>query len=180
MTETDRVYVAITETMKKYSPEQAVCGLNKYIKEGNAIYFTSDNNARAMIKELSPAQVLQDALRTNIKYEQIIRKKGYAQTLPKEPVVQGAINSYYNGQPIITNQLSSADLSELIIRMTKANVDDAVCMLFKNKELFDSFLAQYSVIVCNHRNDLNMIPNENFYDINEYFSQFEEQHEMQR
>ena len=179
MTETDRIYVAITETMKKYGPEQAVGGLNKYITEGNANYFTSTNNARGMIQELSPAQVLQDALRTNIKYEQIIREKGYAQVLPNYPVVEQAINSYYNGQPV-TGQLSSADLSELIIRMTNVNVNDAVYMLANNPELFDSFLAQYSVIVCNHRADLNMIPNENFASINEYFAQFQEQQSMQR
>lgn len=179
MTETDRVYVAVTETMKKYSPEQAVAGLNKYITEGNAKYFTSTNNARGMIMELSPAQVLQDALRTSIKYEQIIREKGYAQVLPNYPVVEQAINSYYNGQ-VITNQLSSSDLTELIVRMTNVNVNDAVNMLAQNPEVFDSFLAQYSVIVCNHRNDLNMIPNENFASINEYFTQFEHQQEMQR
>lgn len=179
MTETDRIYVAITETMKKYSPEQAIAGLNKYITEGNAKYFTSTNNARGMITELSPANVLQDALRSSIKYEQIIREKGYAQVLPNYQVVDQAINSYHAGQAI-TNELSSSDLTELIVRMTNQNVNDVVNMLAQNPEVFDSFLAQYSVIVCNHRNDLNKIPNENFVSINEYFAQFEQQPEMQR
>lgn len=179
MTETDRVYVAMTETMKKYNVEQAIAALKKYITEGNANYFTSTNNARKTICELSPVQVMKDALISNIKYEQIIREKGYAQVLPNYSVVEQAITSYQTGD-FITTQLSSSDLSELIIRMVNSNVPDAVNMLAQNPAIFDSFLAQYSVIVCNHRNDLNKIPNENFTNINEYFLQFEQQSEMQR
>lgn len=178
MTETDRIYVAITETMKKYSVEQAVAALSKYISEGNARYFTSTNNARGMIQELSPAQVLQDALISTVKYAQIIHKKGYAQVLPNYGVVDQTIAQYYNGQKVET-QLSSADLEALIIKMVESSVPDTVQMLAQNKELFESFLAQYSVIVCNSRNALNQVPNENFPAINEYFSRFVPKQEKQ-
>lgn len=178
MTETDRIYIAITETMKKYSVEQSVAALSKYISEGNARYFTSTNNARGMISELSPAQVMQDALISTVKYEQIIREKGYAQVLPNYGLVDQTIGQYYNGQKVST-ELSSADLEALIIKMVRTSVADTVQMLAQNKELFESFLAQYSVIVCNSRNDLNMIPNTNFPEINEYFAQFAPKQERQ-
>jgi len=172
MTETDKIYLAITETMKKYNVEQAVGALSKYISEGNARYFTGTNNARTLITQLTPAQVMQDALRSSIKYEQIMREKGYAQVLPNHAVVELAMKEYYSGQKV-SRYLSSGDLGELIIRMTSSSVGDTVQLLAKNPNLFDSFLAQYATIVCNHRNDLNMIPNDDFPTINEYFAQFE-------
>lgn len=179
MTETDRVYVAITETMKKYGVEQVIAALKNYITEGNANYFTSTNNARRMIMELSPSQVLQDALITNLKYEQIIRERGYAQELPNYMVVQQAIAQYQSGQPI-SIELSSRNLEELMSQMIRHDVSQAVQLLANNPEVFESFLGSYCVSVCNFRPDLNNIPKENYPAINEYFAQFEQQDEKQR
>lgn len=171
MTETDRIYIAITETMKKHSIEQAIGALKQYITTGNDRYFTSTNNARKMISELSPASVLQDALRTIVKYEYIMEEKGFARNIPNATLVSQAISEYKNGERIHT-QLSSEDLSTLIIRVMNNNVKDAVQILAQNPELFESFLGQYSAIVCNCRNELNKISNDNFPHINKYFSQF--------
>ena len=173
MTETDKIYLAIVETMKKYSAEQAIVALQKYVTEGNAMYFTGTNDARKNIQELSPAEVMKDTLITNIKYEQIIRTKGYAQVLPNYNVVEEAINSYRSGAPI-NIKLSSADLTTLLITMCNNSVADALQLLAQNPSVFESFLAQYSVVVCNHREDLNKISNENFPHINQYFAQFEQ------
>lgn len=178
MTETDRVYVAITETMKKHSVEQAVAGLSKYITEGNARYFTSTNNARDIICELSPAQVLQDALKSSLKYEMIEKEKGHARVSPNQDKVTQAIKEYQSGT-LITTQLASSDLSRLMIEMLNYSVGDTVKLLAQNPEVFESFLAQYAVIVCNNRSDLNKLPNENFTSINDYFSQFEQHTEKQ-
>lgn len=175
MTETDKVYLAITETMKKYSPEQVIEALKKYVTEGNPVYFTSTNSARKTIQELSPAEVMKNALISNVKYEQIIREKGYAQEIPNSKVIEKAIDSYRMGKTIDI-KLSSVDLTALIITMCNNNVSDVIQLLAQNPGVLESFLAQYSLIVCNHRNDLNMIPNEQFVNINEYFAQFEPKH----
>jgi len=179
MTETDKIYVALIETMKKYSAEQAIGALSKYIGEGNARYFTSTNNARSMIMELTPAQVMKDALISSIKYEQIMREKGYAQVLPNHAVVEEAIQQYYAGQPV-SRELTSGDIGELVIRMTSAKVGDMVQILARNPKLFDTFLSQYAMAVCNCRAELNAIPNDGFPGINAYFAQFSPTQQRQK
>ena len=179
MTETDKVYIAVMETMKKYGPEQAIGGLEKYVIEGNARCITGDNEARKTLCELTPAQVLQDAMRTNLKYEQIIRERGYAQVLPNYNSVEQAIAEHQNGEKI-SIKLSSGDLTELMCRLTKTDVAQAFGILANNPELFHDFLSSYCIAVGNFRPDLNRIPNENYPMINNFFAQFEQQEEKQR
>lgn len=179
MTETDRIYIAIVETMKKHGVEQSIGALSKYITTGNTRYFTSTNGARKMIAGLTPAQVLQDALRSIIKYEQIMTEKGFARMSSDDKLVDRAISEYKQGQKVST-ELSSGDLGQLVIKMTSTNVEDAIRILAQNSDLFESFLAQYSAIVCNCRNELNQIPNDNFPQINEYFARFEVSAEKKR
>lgn len=179
MTETDRIYIAIVETMKKYNVGQSIEALSKYITTNNARYFTNYNGARKTITVLTPAQVLQDALISIIKYEQIMTEKGFTNISLNDKLVDQAISEYRQGQKVST-ELSSGDLGQLIIKLTSTNVEDAIRILAQNSDLFESFLAQYSAIVCNCRNELNQIPNDNFPQINEYFARFEVSAEKKR
>lgn len=172
MTETDRVYIAIMETMKKYNVEQSIGALSQYITTGNSRYFTSTNNAREMIEGLTSAQVLQDALRSIVKYEYIMNEKGVAKVGLNVALVNQAISEYKSGHRVSV-ELSSEELSQLIIGLTVVNVEDVVNILAQNPRLFESFLGQYAVIVCNHRDELNKISNDSFPQINQFFSKFE-------
>ena len=172
MTETDRIYIAIVETMKKHGVEQSIGALSKYITTGNVRYFTSTNGARKTISGLTPAQVLQDALRSIVKYEQIMQERGFARMSSNDKLVDQAILEYRNGQKVRT-ELPSADFDQLIIKLASVNVVDVIRILSQNPGLFKTFLAQYAAIVCSCRNELNQIPNENFPQINEYFSKVE-------
>lgn len=172
MTETDRVYIAIMETMKKYNVEQSIGALSQYITTGNSRYFTSTNNARETIEGLTPAQVLQDALRSIVKYEYIMSEKGVAKVGLNTALVNQAISEYKSGQKVSVG-LSSEELSQLIIRFIGANIEDAVNILAQNPRLFESFLGQYAVIICNHRAELNKISNDSFPQIDQYFAKFE-------
>lgn len=179
MTETDRIYIAIIETMKKYGIEQSIGALTKYMCEGNAQYFTSEKNARQIISELSPGQVLQNALISSVKYQQIVREKGYAQVLPNQMIVEQSIAEFRKGYAV-SAELTLGDAHELITRMLSSSVSDTIQLLAQNPDVLESFLGQYVAIVCNHRESLNKIPNENFVNINQYFSQFEEKQDLQR
>lgn len=169
MTETDKVYIAVVETMKKYNINQAIVALQKYVTEGNSGYFTSTNRARQIIGTLNPADVMQDALISTLKYNMIAKQKGYVQEFSNPIAISKVIGGYYSGQQMAI-PLSSADLNGLVRQMLKKNVGDTLHMLATNSELLNQFLTQYISIVCNNREDLNAISNEQFTEINNYFA----------
>lgn len=146
MTKTDRVYTAVVETMKKYGIEQAIGALEKYVTEGNCKYFTSNNGARQIIDEIGPADVMQDALISTLKYNIIA------------------------GQNVSSSD--SNNLNKLIIQTLEKDVGDTLNMLATNPALLNQFLGQYASIVCNNREALNAISNAQFTQINNYFLQF--------
>ena len=83
MTETDRVYIAVVETMKKHGVEQAMGALKKYVTEGNCGYFTSTNGARQAISEIHPLDIMQDALRSTSKTLRISSVAAFAAKISK-------------------------------------------------------------------------------------------------
>ncbi len=174
MTNTDRIYIAVTENIKKYGIEHAVKALQEYITKNNNGYFTRDNDARKTISEVSPFEVMADILRTTLKYEVIEKQKGYAKTMPDEQKVMKAIYEYKES---ITNkiyvELNTVELNDVMKKMIRSNLDDVLNLLAKNPEIFNDYLSSYIVTISNHRRDLNAISNDNFALINEYFNQFE-------
>lgn len=171
MTETDKIYLTVTETMKKYGVEHAVKALQQYITKNNNGYFTRENDARKIISEVSPFEVMADVLRTTLKYDVIEEKKGYAKTLPDTQKVMHAIYDYNQGNKISV-QLNTVELNDLIKKLIN-NLDDVLNILADNPEVFNSYLSSYIVTIFNHRKDLNAISNDNYSEINNYFNQFE-------
>lgn len=172
MTNTDRIYMAVTENIKKYGIEHAVKALQVYITQNNNGYFTRDNEARKMISELSPFEVMADVLITTLKYEVIEKQKGYAKTMPNEQKVMQAIYEYKQGTKISVD-LNTVELDDVMKKMIRSNLNDVLNLLASNPEVFNDYLSSYIVTISNHRKDLNAISNDNFPLINEYFNQFE-------
>lgn len=174
MTNTDKIYIAVTENIKKYGVEHAVKALQVYITQNNNGYFTRDNEARKTISEVSPYEVMADILRTTLKYEVIEAQKGYAKTMPDEQKVMQAIYEYKES---ITNKISvdlnTVELDDVMKKMIRRNLNDVLNLLAKNPEIFNDYLSNYIVTISNHRKDLNSISNDNFPLINGYFNQFE-------
>ena len=172
MTNTDRIYIAVTENIKKYGVEHAVKALQVYITQNNNGYFTRDNDARKTISEVSPYETMADILRTTLKYEVIEKQKGYAKVMPNEQKVLQAIYEYKQGTKI-TVDLNTVELDDVMKKMIRSNLNDVLNLLASNPEVFNDYLSSYIVTISNHRKDLNAISNDNFPLINEYFNQFE-------
>lgn len=172
MTDTDRIYIAVTENIKKYGIEHAVKALQEYITKNNSGYFTRENDARKLISEVTPFQLMADVLRTTLKYEVIEKQKGYAKTMSDEQKVMQAIYEYKQGNKVSVN-LNTVELNDVMKKMIRSNLDDVLNLLANNPEIFNDYLSSYIVTISNHRRDLNTISNDNFPLINEYFNQFE-------
>lgn len=172
MTDTDRIYIAVTENIKKYGIEHAVKALQEYITKNNSGYFTRENDARKTISEVRPYEVMADILRTTLKYEVIEAQKGYAKTMPNEQKVMQAIYEYQQGNKINVD-LNIVELDDVMKKMIRSNLNDVLNLLASNPEIFNEYLGSYIVTISNHRRDLNTISNDNFPLINEYFNQFE-------
>lgn len=177
MTETDKIYLAVVETMKKYGFEQVSAALEQYITTGNNRYFTSTNGARAAISELTPAQVLSNALKSTLKCE--IIQRGHAQVLPNYTKVNKALDEYLSGKKISVD-LSTTDFDEVMIKLIKADVGSAVNLLAIDNNLFQTFLEGYTIKIGNYRQELNKISDDEFPMIDEYFEQFENENDRQR
>lgn len=171
MTNTDRIYIAVTENIKKYGIEHAIKALQVYITQNNNGYFTRENDARKIISEVSPFQVMADILITTLKYDVIEEQKEYAKTLPNEQKVMNAIYDYNQGNKVSV-QLNFVELNDLIKKMIN-NLDDVLNLLADNPDVFSDYLSSYIVTISNHRRDLNAISNDNYSQINNYFDQFE-------
>lgn len=172
MTNTDRVYIAVTENIKKYGIEHAIKALQEYITKNNNAYFTRENDARKTISGVSPFEVMADALRTTLKCDIIQEQKGYARTMPDEQKVMKAIYEYKQGTKISVD-LNTVELDDVMKKLIRSNLDDVLNLLASNPEVFNDYLSSYIVTISNHRKDLNAISNDNFALINEYFSKFE-------
>lgn len=179
MTEVDKIYGAITGDMKKYGVDHSVSALHYYITEGNSLGFTSDDNARNLISEMTPSQVLEESLRGILKYQIIAKEK----ELPRQPLneqeILKTIYQYQHGEQITTN-LSSYDLETLVVEMLDGNIDDLLNMFSENKQMFKDYLNLYTILLCNYKNDMNKIDNSNFFKINDYFRNLELEVERDR
>lgn len=168
MTDTDRIYVAVLETMKKYSPEQAMEGLNQYITSGNANYFTSSNGARESITKLEPVDVLKDILKSIVKSDMVIRNKGYATVLPNTKLVDSIIADYKSGE-VIRDELSTGDLQYMISKLVMTDLNKTLDVLGSNEDIFKDTLALSTTGILNYRKELNGIPDSYFENVNLYF-----------
>ena len=168
MTETDRIYITMMETQKKYGVEHAVKALEEYITQYNNGGFTRENNARQIISTVHPFDVMADIFRTSLKYEMIEDERGYARVVPNEQKVMKALYDYQQGNKISVD-LNTYETEDLMKRIIKSDIDDALSILADNKTLFEDYLSQYFNIIGNHREALNNIPNEQFESINVYF-----------
>lgn len=165
---TDKIYIALVENLKSYGPEHTVKGLKEYITKYNDIYFTRKNNARKLINEVHPFDVMRDILITTLKYEIIQNKSGNAREIGNKQRINHAIDSYQNGKKIRV-VLNSRELNQLMCKMIKNDIDDTLNMLSTNPEIFDDYLALYINLLCNNRQILVQMSNDKFTTINEYF-----------
>lgn len=172
MTNTDKIYIAVTENIKKYGIEHAVRALQVYITQNNNGYFTRDNDARKMIGEVSPFEVMADILMTTLKYDIIEAQKGYAKTMPDEQKTMQAVYEYKQGNKVSVD-LNTVELNDVMKKMIRSNLDDVLNLLANNPDVFNEYLSSYIVTISNHRKDLNAISNDNYPLINEYFNRFE-------
>lgn len=170
MTEADKIYGAIIGDMKKYGVEHSVAALQKYIAEGDNLGFTRDGNAREFISEITPTQVLAESLRGVLKYQMIVKEKGLPRFGANEQEVLKAIYQAQHGQKIDA-KLGTAELEVLVKSMLDSNIEELINMFRNNPELFENYLAFYSNLLCNYRNDMNKIDNNNFSAINAYFNE---------
>lgn len=176
MTDTDMICVATMETMKKYSPEQAVEALAQYTKNGQPNYFTSTNGARNLIKTVGPVGVMSDVLKSSIRYEEVFNEKGWARPLANPDTVNKALSEYYQGNKISVN-LKSAEVQDVMLKITQQSIDDALNLLAANPEFYRDVLSQYIACINNFRQEFNKIP---VPEIDEYFEQFKKQEDKSR
>lgn len=174
MTEADKIYGALIGDMKKYGVEHSVSALQKYITEGDNMGFTRDDNAREFISELTPEQVLAESLRGVLKYQIITQEKDLPKFGANEQEVLKAIYQNQKGYKIDA-KLGTAELERLITIMLNSNIEELINMFGNNPELFENYLAFYSNLLCNYRNDMNKIDNVNFSKVNEYFENLEKE-----
>lgn len=167
MTEADKIYVALVGNMKKYGVEHSVSALQKYITEGDNVGFTRDDNAREFISQLTPEQVLAESLRGVLKYQIIAQEKNLPKFGTNEQEVLKAVYQFQHGYKIDA-ELGTAELERLITMMLDYDIQELLDMFEANPELFENYLAFYSNLLCNYRNDMNKIDNNNFSQINEY------------
>lgn len=180
MTVADKIYVALIEDMKKYGADHSVHALQYYITEYNNLGFTSDNNARAIISQLTPQDIMAETLRGILKYQIIVKQKELPMTKVNEQEVMKTIYEFNHNQKI-TSQLQTADIEGLVNTMVSNDeVENLLNLLFSNSELFQNYLILYVNLLCNYINDMNKIDNNNFPQINDYFSQFEQDIERHR
>lgn len=170
MTEVDIIYETLICNIKKYGVEHAVSALQHYIVSGDNLGFTNDGNSRKMISALSPAEVMAESLRGILKYQIISEQRNLPQYGVNEQEVLKAIYEYKNGQRITAN-LKSADVEYLVKVMLDDNINDLVGMFVDNQELFECYLTLYVNLLCNYKNDMNKIDNNNSSKINNYFTE---------
>lgn len=179
MTEADKIYGALVGDTKKYGFEHATQALNYYIVEGDKLGFTSDNNARALISELTPPQVMAETFRGFLKYQMISKEKGLPKFGSNEQEVLKAIYEFNQGKKI-SGSLGLAELEELVKMMLEVNVGSLVELFGDNLDLFQEYITFYSTLLLNYRNDMNKIDNSNFPQINEYFDGIEREMEGEK